>query len=57
MSLKVAKKTYSDIEYFGIDETTDSMVYNQVDVLYYNSEDDFAVILNTKEGDQVLWTV
>jgi len=53
---KGSEKTYSDIEYFGIDETTDSMVYNQVDVLYYNSEDDFAVILNTKEGDQVLLT-
>lgn len=45
---------YSDIRYFGISEDSDSKLYNQVEVLYYNSENDFAVILNTKEGEQVI---
>ena len=47
-------KTYENVEYFGIDEDTEKAVYDQIYVLYYNSEEDFAVILNTKEGDQVL---
>ncbi len=45
---------YEDIEYFGIDEETDEKVRKQVEVLYYNSEKDFAVILNTKEREQVI---
>lgn len=45
---------YSDIRYFGISEDSDSKLYNQVEVLYYNSKNDFAVILNTKEGEQVI---
>lgn len=43
-----------NVEYFGIDKETEEVVRNQVEVLYYNSEDDFAVILNTKENDQVV---
>ena len=49
-----SEKTYENIKYFGIDSTTSKEIYNQVKVLYYNSENDFAVILITKEGDQVL---
>lgn len=45
---------YEDVEYFGIDEETDGKVRKQVEVLYYNSEKDFAVILNTKESEQVI---
>ena len=51
---KGLEKTFEDIEYFGIDKNTDESVYGQVKVLFYNSKEDFAVILNTKEGDQVL---
>ena len=50
------KDTYRDVEYFGIDKDTSESVYKQIYVLYYNSDEDFAVILNTKEGDQVLLT-
>ena len=47
-------EVYNDAKYFGIDEDTDSNVYSQINVLYYNADDDFAVMLNTKEGDRVL---
>lgn len=45
---------YNDIKYFGINSKTDKVVRNQVTVLYYNSETDFAVILNTKQNDEVI---
>lgn len=46
---------YNDIEYFGIDENTKNSVGNQIDVLYYNSKDDFAIIVNTKTDDEVIF--
>ena len=42
---------YNDIEYFGIDEKNKNSVGNQIDVLYYNSKEDFAIIVNTKTDD------
>lgn len=45
---------YDDVKYFGIDRTTKSDVYSQVEVLFYNSEDDFAVSLQTKNNDEVV---
>ena len=46
---------YNDVEYFGIDKNSDKELDSQVDVLYYNSQDDFAVILNTKQNDEVIF--
>ncbi len=46
---------YTGIKYFGIDKNTKDKVGNQIDVLYYNSKDDFAVILNTKSNDEVIF--
>lgn len=46
---------YNDIEYFGIDKSTKDSVGNQIDVLYYNSKDDFAIIINTKTNDEVIF--
>ena len=43
--------------YFGIDSSTKEDVRNQVKVLYYNSENDFAVKLLTKQNDEVILTV
>ena len=45
---------YDDIKYFGINENSDSKLYSQVKVLYYNDINDFAVILKTKEGEDVI---
>ena len=50
---------YENIEYFWIKWSSSSSLYSQVDVLYYNSEDDFAVSLETNEWEYVilsLWT-
>lgn len=46
---------YDDIEYFGIDKDTENSVGNQIEVLYYNSEDDFAILINTKTNDEVIF--
>ena len=47
---------YDNVEYFGIDNNTDEVVYNQVEVLYYKGKDDFAVKLLTKNNDEVIIT-
>ena len=44
-------------QYFGIDVSTDDSVRGQVRVLYYNSKNDFAVKLLTKQNDEVIVTV
>ncbi len=46
---------YTGIKYFGIDKNTKDKVGNQIDVLYYNSKDDFALIINTKSNDEVIF--
>lgn len=40
-------------EYFGIDNHTDEAVKNGVKVLFYNSPQDYAVMLTTKDNDEV----
>lgn len=51
---KGSEEEYEEIEYFGIGVGGEEELYKQVDVLYYNSKEDFAVILNTKEGDEII---
>ena len=51
---------YSNIKYFWIDWESSSKLYNQVYVYYYNSDEDFAVALKTKEWEDVIlarWVV
>lgn len=47
--------TYHDVSYFGIDPATDASVDEQVNVLYYHSEDDFACSIHTKTNDEVIF--
>ena len=51
---KGSEEEYEDIKYFGIEVGGEEELYKQVDVLYYNSKEDFAVILNAKEGDEII---
>lgn len=44
----------SNVEYFGINNETEKEVREQVEVLYYNTPDDFAIQLNTKGNDEVI---
>ena len=44
---------YENIKYFGVKEETEELK-NQVNVLYYNSKDDFAIKLKTKQEDEVI---
>ena len=48
-------KDKTNVSYFGIDETTDEIVGSQIDVLYYNSKDDFAILINTETDDEVIF--
>lgn len=45
---------YENTKYFGIDNSTNKNVFDQVRVLYYNSQDDFAIILKTENNDDVV---
>ena len=57
---KLGESTFGDgdtAKYFGIDGTTKDDVKSQVKVLYYNSEDDFAIKLETKQNDEVILAV
>lgn len=45
---------YENVKYFGILSKDNSEVRRQVKVLYYNSKDDFAIKLTTKQEDEVI---
>ena len=47
-------KNYNDIDYFGIIKDETGELRKQVEVLYYNSKDDFAIKLKTKQEDEVI---
>lgn len=48
-------RNYENAKYFGIKKNSESdELRNQVEVLYYNSKDDFAIILKTKQEDEVI---
>jgi hypothetical protein len=44
----------NDVEYFGIDENSSKKMHKNVQALFYNSDNDFAVKLYTKDKDEVL---
>lgn len=45
---------YNDIEYFGLEKNSEEQIRDQVRVLYYESDDKFAVRLNTKQNDELI---
>ena len=46
---------YENVKYFGIKKNNESNeLRSQVNVLYYNSKDDFAIKLKTKKEDEVI---
>ncbi|MBO5180064.1 MAG: hypothetical protein J6B87_06960 [Clostridia bacterium] len=48
---------YNNVRYFGINGKTKKEVREQIDVLYYNSEDDFALKIKTKGNDEIIVSV
>lgn len=48
-------KDINDIEYFGIDNSTDSKVREQIRILFYENDDNFAISIKTKSNDEVIY--
>lgn len=46
---------YDNIKYFGVSKNTKATVRDQIDVLFYNSKNDFAVKIRTKNNDEVIF--
>ena len=53
----MGSNTFADenvyVEYFGVDDVEDDSGVETVDVLFYDSEEEFAIRLNTKEDEEV----
>lgn len=47
-------KNYNSVDYFGINDKSDKKLYKNLNVMFYNSDNDFAVKLYTKNNDTVV---
>ena len=47
-------KNSKNIKYFGITKESLEELKNQVEIIYYNSDDDFAIQLLTKQEDEII---
>ncbi len=43
-----------NVNYFGVESSTNKKVDNQLNVLYYENEDDFAIEIETKDSDRIV---
>lgn len=50
-------ENYSNVRYFGVTGKSNNQIKEQLDVLYYNSENDFAIKIKTKSEDEIIVTV
>lgn len=50
-------ENYNNVRFFGINNKTKDQVRNQIKVLYYNSENDFAIKISTKDNDEIIVSV
>ena len=50
-------ENFNNVKYFGIKGGTKNEVREQVQVLYYNSEDEFALKIKTKGNDEIIVSV
>ena len=41
------------VKYFGIEPDTEQVASKNIEILFYNSKEDFAIKLKTKEGEEV----
>lgn len=46
---------YKDIKYFGLTNKSTNKQREQLEVLFYNSEEDFAIKIHTKSNDEVIF--
>lgn len=46
---------YEDVKYFGVNKNSKEKVREQIEVLFYNSKNDFAVKIKTKNNDEVIF--
>lgn len=46
-------RSFKKVDYFGIDENSDNSLDNMINVLFYNSKDDFAIAIRTVGNDVV----
>ena len=47
-------KTTKNVSYFGIEDSTSETVYENVQILYYKNEENFAISLKTKEKEEII---
>lgn len=47
-------KEYKNVKYFGTEGKNEEKLKEQIDILYYKNDNDFALAINTKDGDQVV---
>lgn len=46
---------YKDVKYFGTKDDSVGDMRGQIEVLFHNSTDDFAILINTKTDDEVIF--